>query len=376
MKSEMIVRRLASRYAYVRAWMAVAVVVTIATVSVTNAQADVVVGQTVPITNNDARMRPLRVAVVTLEPAVSQPSFIRINDPNAGAVAGGFTAPAANTVFPAPRPRAVRFSGANLAVGSTDTVDFDFNRPFGPPGPSSIPIRFDVRMTVFGPAPPMMMGADGPALRSTSAGVDMFSKAVEGGASGTSFLGVAIPANQYGYFYQFNAIRDASPDTFSVRMGGNSPASSGVLPDSWSYSALSTDLGGSVELGIGPTPVSVTDSMHESTLTGVSGVTPLSWTFSNGAMTANFATGAFGSSAPSAILWFTSPTPPDLGGPLGIEGENATLASQGAQLSSGGVIAPVPEPVAAVLMLTGSLALSFIRRRHKPESRNENRVDR
>ncbi len=341
-------------------WIAFVSAGYISLICATHVRADVVVGQTVAITNNDAMMRPLLVAVVSLEPQVSNPRFIRINDPNVGPVAGGFTTPAANTVFN-PRPRAVRFSGANLPAGMTDTVDFNFDRPFGPPGPNSLPIRSKVRLTGFGPAPPVMEAQ----LRSTSGGDDMFSKSVEGGPAGASFLGVNIPANEYGYFYQFNALGGQSPDAFTIRMGGSSPTSSGVLANSWSYSALSTDLGGLVELGIGPAAVSVTDSMHQSTLTGIPGASPLSWTYGNGAMTASFAGGAFTSEAPSAILWFTSPTPPNLGGPLGIEGENGVLSLQGTPHSSGGVISPIPEPVAAVLILAGSLALLLFFRPHR-----------
>jgi hypothetical protein len=338
-------------------------------------RADVVVGQTAAVTNNDARMRPVLVAVVNLVPEVSNPRFIRINDPNVGPVAGGFTMPAANTVFN-PRPRAVRFSGANLPAAMTNTVDFDFDRPFGPPGPDSIPIRSKVTLTGFGPAPPPppviesglgLVGDGGEnsarfdygsaELRSSSVGDDMFSKSVAGGATGASFLGVNIPANEYGYFYQFNATGRQSPDSFSIRTGGNSPTTLGIIADSWSYSDLSQDLGDAVELGIGPAAISVTDSMYQSELTGIPGVSPLSWTFGNGAMTASFSPGAFGSLAPSAILWFTSPTPPDLGGPLGIEGQNGVLSLQGAPLSSGGVISPVPEPGTAVLVFFAGSAI-------------------
>jgi hypothetical protein len=343
------------------------------------ARADLVAGQRVAITNNDTALRTVTSAVVTLLPDVSQPSFRRVNDPNVGTVDEGFTAPAAGTTFPVPnftvipnipRTRSVTFRGGNLVVGDTDTVNFDFLRPFGPPGADSIPIRFKTRLATFGRA----IVPDAPLFprdvaRATSVGNDMFSKSVDGGTIGTLFLGVPIPANEYGYFYQFNAQPGASPDSFVIEMGGSSPTSSGVIANSWSQSALSADLGAEVQMDVGPAALSITDSMNALALTGSPGANPLSWAFNNGAMVATFAPQSFGSSAPSAILWFTSPTPPSLGGPLGIDGDNGMLWQAGNLVSSGGVVSPVPEPHGIAMIFAAAAIFTSWSRLHRRASR-------
>ena len=183
---------------------------------------------------------------------------------------------------------------------------------------------------------------------SQSAGDDIFSTAIFGGSSGTNFAGVSIPAHQYGYFYQFdrNSLFTQSPDAFAIAVGG-APTSSGVLLNTWSVSLLSSDFPSS-------SPALLDDHMTPENLTGTPGISPASWSFSDGQMLATYST-TFGIGDVASVLWYTSPLAPELGGPLGVGGNNASLSAGGQVLFTNGVLSSVPEPSSLMLLTIGTL---------------------
>lgn len=196
-------------------------------------------------------------------------------------------------------------------------------------------------------------------MRSTSDKDDIFSKAVWGGPSGTSFLGVSIPANQWAYFYQFDRSPDytATPDHFEMDVGGGSPTAMGYISNTWPVNLLLNDLPQDIAID-GSVTYGIIDHMDAENLSGNAGIAPSQWFYSTGKMTALY-TSAFNPGDISDILWFTHPGEPEIGGPLGIDGDNARIFSGGDTVLqfTNGVITPTPEPSVMALLALGSVML-------------------
>jgi len=206
--------------------------------------------------------------------------------------------------------------------------------------------------------------------RSSDNGALVFAEAVYGGALGTTFAGVPIPAGQYGYFYQFtrNPVYPTSPDQFTVAIGSTPPTSVGVLPDTWPSSLLVTDQP-DITVFDGSVTYQFNDHMVPAFLTGAPGIMPISWLFSNGVMVADF-TSTFLPGDTSDVLWFTDPLPPELGGPLGLGGNNVSLLSGGSLEFATSEIAPtIPEGSSAALLGTALLILVAAISRHSSPRR-------
>jgi hypothetical protein len=120
----------------------------------------------------------------------------------------------------------VRFDGGNIPKNTDRSVIIETGAATGS--------KFDLIKESF---------VDG-TERGKSAKDDIFSKAIPGGPSGTDFAGVNIPANQFGYFYQFdrNSLFPQSPDRFEIVIGDQSPTSLGFLSNTWLVSQLIDDL--------------------------------------------------------------------------------------------------------------------------------------
>jgi len=208
--------------------------------------------------------------------------------------------------------------------------------------------------------------------RGTSTGDDIFSLAVQGGPTGKTFAGVAIPPNQFGYFYEFDrtASFPSSPSRFEV-MTGSAPTSAGVLNNTWAVADLLNDLPSNQVSG-GAAPLD--DHMLPENLTGNLGISPATWTFSGDRMTAAYST-AFNVNDASSVLWFTNGLPPEVGGPLGVTGQNALIFGGEALLFTNGVVSPtVPEPSSVLLVGSGLAALAasyWWRRRPEVEQRGQ-----
>jgi hypothetical protein len=187
---------------------------------------------------------------------------------------------------------------------------------------------------------------------------------------------VTIPPNEFGYFYQFDrtALFSSSPTRFEV-MTGSAPSSVGVLNNTWAVADLVNDLPGNLASG-GAVPLD--DHMLPENLTGKSGISPGTWTFSGDRMAATFST-AFNVNDVSSVLWFTNPLAPEVGGPLGVTGQNALIFGGENLLFTNGVVSPtVPEPSNVILLGSGlaGLAAYLWRRQHEQRAFNPSRMHR
>lgn len=184
-------------------------------------------------------------------------------------------------------------------------------------------------------------------------GFFIFNTAVFGGHTGTNFASIDIPANEWGYFYQFdrNLLFSESPDHFEINLGVCRPTSFGVLNNTWSVSMLLDDIPEIIVDPENPAVVElvVTDDMETENLTCIPGIAPDAWFFFDGKMIAMYST-LFNVNDVSSVLWFTSPLGPELGGPFGLDAENALLFSGGTLLFTNGVIAPSGESTAIELV--------------------------
>jgi len=262
----------------------------------------------------------------------SNATFRRVVD------SGTFTAPPNGTAVAG---SSLKFTGASLAPADSTTVGFDVFLKFGYVGSGA---------TIWNRRVTNIIYRANDLRRGTSENGDVFASAVSGGTTGTTYAGVAIPANQWGYFYEFaNPSQTDLPQSFSIAIGGGAPTNSGALTSTWNAVALAADLG-DPSTDESPT-VNITNSMTTANLTS-GGVTPLSWSYSNGAMTAQYSPGSFASSAQSSVLWFTSATPPEYGGPMGLDGNpNATLVGANGLIDVGTLVSPVPEPSSFALTI-------------------------
>jgi len=228
----------------------------------------------------------------------------------------------------------LKCDGGNIAKNETITLKVRFNKE-----PSDFRLIGDSKVDKN--------------KRGTSAKDDIFSTAIFGGLSGTSFAGVSIPANQYGYFYQFdrNALFGQSPDQFEILIGSTPPTAFGFLPDTWPVSLLANDLPQDLLTG---TVLSIQDHMTPDFLTGMPGVNPTSWSFSGDRMIARYSQGAFQVGDVASVLWFIDPLPPEVGGPLGTGENNAFISAGNVLMFTNSALAPsIPEPSTILLLAAG-----------------------
>jgi hypothetical protein len=196
-------------------------------------------------------------------------------------------------------------------------------------------------------------------VRGTGPTTDTFSRAVFGGATGTTFAGVSIPALQYGYFYEFyrSAALGQSPTLFTVGMGGATPVQFGVLSNTWSPSLLTGDLPGFTGPINSTFPLDVQDHMVPDQLTGTPGIMPSSLSFVSGSLEASY-TSPFAPGDAASVLWFISPNAPEVGGPDGLGGQNASFFSGGTLLATDSILSPVPAPSSVGLLVVGITVLA------------------
>jgi hypothetical protein len=238
--------------------------------------------------------------------------------------------------------------GGNIAPGAKGKVDISFGVPNGTKDA-------DVKTGEFS------YKGDTALARANTGINNIFSTAVSGGATGTTFAGVNIPANQWGYFYQFDpSLFPHSPAQFATIVGGV-VTGTGFLENTWNSSTLESDTQtATIDTTTSSSSLTfnIANHMLPEDLTGLAGKDPLSWGLVGSQMVATYST--FQSGDVPNILWYTDTAPPDLGGPLGFYAPNSSFfAADGSLLLTDAILAPVPEPNAFVLLLgLGGIALA------------------
>jgi hypothetical protein len=131
----------------------------------------------------------------------------------------------------------------------------------------------------------------------------------------------------------------------------------GYISNTWPVNLLLNDLPQDIAID-GSVTYGIIDHMDAENLSGNAGIAPSQWFYSTGKMTALY-TSAFNPGDISDILWFTHPGEPEIGGPLGIDGDNARIFSGGDTVLqfTNGVITPTPEPSVMALLALGSVML-------------------
>ena len=212
---------------------------------------------------------------------------------------GGF----ANAAF-SPTGRTVHLSGGAFANGQSLTTQFD-----GPAGTT---------FHVLGYSSCTSGGVQTICQYFQHARDPLSSMVVEGGSSGTSFLGYAIPAGSYGYFYQtWPGLLNGDPLSMDQLVVKNQssvlPTNFQVLDYSVNTVALEADTAETDGLG----NLLFGGSMLNDAMAGA-GVAPVSWGYDMGlgAMVADFDLTLTGL-ASSKILAFTSSSAPFVNGVFG-----------------------------------------------------------
>lgn len=238
--------------------------------------------------------------------------------------------------------KAVKFDGAAIAPGEDSTVTIDLTHKVQGISPivcdeaswSSDPMAFGVSPMIF-------------------------SGAIREGEE--VFTSIDVPPGEYLYLYEVQWTgAGPGPDRFEVDVP-DAPTSFGILDDTWTPASLFHTPGPITVDPMGFTigqEWTLSPGMLPDTLSGVSGVAPPAWSYAAGKMVADFdaplETGDI-----SAVMWFTSPLPPEFGGPTLAE-HNSALGNVSGALFSAAAIAPVPEPQAALLIGIGFAALAFV----------------
>lgn len=150
-------------------------------------------------------------------------------------------------------------------------------------------------------------------------------RVVEGGPTGVMYLGYAIPANEYGYFYQLYLAADAPAaiETVDIILGN----ALGNSTDAYNFQVLGNSFDtdpvpgfdlGDLELPLDTMPdgfvYEVVPYMEEDDATGLPGIDPV-WTFDavNGVARMDFTgLGGLQPGQTASIVAYTSPQPPVL----------------------------------------------------------------
>lgn len=279
--------------------------------------------QTVNVHNNNANAKLKDVVI-----SASSGKITKVTDN------GKFTSPAEGSN---PNSASVKFDGADMAKCESTSIIVDTERD--KPGLKILKMSWK--------------DANGNETESAvSPKDDIFSYAVEGGAGGRTWAGVNIGAGEWGYFYQFdrNAEFDFSPDKFLLKLG-SAPTSWGVLSNTWDVPLVQADFPLNMVTD-GSVTYELDDHMAPGYMTGSAGIAPLDWSYSGGSMVASYSS-LFNIGDASSILWFTHKGRPELGGSMGLTGQNAELYAGSTRLFTNGAIAPIPEPSVTALVLVG-----------------------
>lgn len=235
--------------------------------------------------------------------------------------------------------KAVKFDGAAIAPGEDSTVTIDLTHKVQGISPivcdeaswSSDPMAFGVSPMIF-------------------------SGAIREGEE--VFPSIDVPLGEYLYLYEVQWTgAGLGPDHFEVDMP-DAPSSFGILDDTWTPGSLFHTPGPITVDPMGFTigqEWTLSPGMLPDALSGSGGVVPLAWSYVSGRMVAEFGS-PLGTDDVSAVMWFTSPLPPEFGGPTLAE-HNSALSNGDGALFTAAAIAPVPEPQTLHLFTVGIAAV-------------------